>query len=320
MISPLRSAALAAALLASVAAPCLAQDKAKDAPAVHPTAIFPLEERGTGLKGYGAKVSDILFATLVAEPDLYLVDRAELGKVIAEQGLNLSGAVKPGEAARVGQLTGAKLLVTGSVVQVDKSIYLVAKVIGTETSRVAGTSLRGKASDDLAPLAEKLAGQVAATIRLQAEKLVARPASEADRIAALKKALPGGRRPSVRVSIAERHVNLPTLDPAAETEITRFCQATGFAVADPEKGTEGMADVLITGEGFSELAGHIGPLVSVQARLEVKAVERKSGKVLFVDRQTAVVVDLTEQIAGKAALQEAAAAIAERLLPELAKG
>jgi hypothetical protein len=32
---------------------------------------------------------------------------------------------------------------------------------------------------------------------------------------------------------------------------------------------------------------------------------------------TAVVVDLTEQIAGKAALQEAAAQIAERILPKL---
>ena len=38
---------------------------------------------------------------------------------------------------------------------------------------------------------------------------------------------------------------------------------------------------------------------------------------LATDRQTAVVVDLTEQIAGKAALQKAAAEIAERMLPKL---
>ena len=76
--------------------------------------------------------------------------------MVEEQELNLSGAIKPGEATRVGQLTGAKLLITGSVVQVDKSIYLVAKVIGTETSRVAGASVRGKANDDLGPLADVL--------------------------------------------------------------------------------------------------------------------------------------------------------------------
>ena len=42
-------------------------------------------------------------------------------------------------------------------------------------------------------------------------------------------------------------------------------------------------------------------------------------KVLAVDRHTVVVVDLTEALAGKSALQEAAAVIAERLLPKLLK-
>ena len=71
------------------------------------------------------------------------------------------------------------------------------------------------------------------------------------------------------------------------------------------------------GEGFSEFAMRHGNLVSVKARLEVKAVDRQTDKVIAMDRQTAVVVDLTEQIAGKSALQKAAAEIAERLLPKL---
>ena len=62
----------------------------------------------------------------------------------------------------------------------------------------------------------------------------------------------------------------------------------------------------VTGEAFSEFAGRHGDLVSVKARVEVKAVDRKTGKVLAVDRQTAVAVDLAEQVAGKTALQEAA--------------
>ena len=317
MRTTLRWAALAAAMLAGNTSPCPGQEKA--APAVHPTAILPLQERGTGAKGYGAKVSDILFATLVAEPDLFLVDRDELSKVVEEQQLNLSGAIKPGEATRVGQLTGAKLLVTGSVVQVDKSLYLVAKVIGTETSRVAGASVRGKATDDLGPLAEELAGKVAAAIREQAHKLVAPPVEVSDRVAAMNKKLGGAKRPSVRVSIEERHIGQPTIDPAAETEVARFCKGAGFVVVNSKEGTQGQADVLITGEGFSEFAGRLGGLMSVKARVEVKAVDRKSGKVLAIDRQTAVAVDLAEHVAGKTALQEAAAALAERLLPELVK-
>ena len=55
-------------------------------------------------------------------------------------------------------------------VSVDKRLYLVAKVIGTETSRVVGTSVDGKAGDELAPLAEKLAGQVADVIAKQDDR------------------------------------------------------------------------------------------------------------------------------------------------------
>jgi hypothetical protein len=57
----------------------------------------------------------------------------------------------------------------------------------------------------------------------------------------------------------------------------------------------------------------------VKARLEVKAIDRASGEVIAVERQTRVAVDLSEQIAAKTALQEAAADIAERLLPKLVK-
>ena len=43
------------------------------------TAIFAFEERGAGVKDYGAKVSDA-FAKLATNPDLYLVDRQDLKK------------------------------------------------------------------------------------------------------------------------------------------------------------------------------------------------------------------------------------------------
>ncbi len=71
------------------------------------------------------------------------------------------------------------------------------------------------------------------------------------------------------------------------------------------------------GDG-TQFASRHGNLISVKARLELKAVDNKTSRVLAIDRQTSVTVDLTEQLAGKAALQEAAAQLAERLLPKLA--
>jgi TolB-like protein len=284
---------------------------------VYPVAILPFEERGANVKDFGAQVSEVLFAELVANPKLMLVDRAELTKTLGEQSLSLTGAVKPDEAVKVGQLTGAKLIITGSVLQVDKKLYLVAKIMGTETTRVVGASVNGQASDELAPLIEKLAEQITSTLDEKASTLVAKPVQTADRIAALRKQLGDAKLPVVRIEIAERHVAQATIDPAAETEIAMICRELGFEVVDNKEAAVGAADILITGEGFSETVGRIGNLVSVRGRLEVKAVDRKTGKVLAIDRQTNRVIDASEQIAGKTALQEAAAALAERIIPKL---
>ena len=309
MTAPVRI--LAAALLAVflIARPAPAQT-------VYPVAILGFEERGIGAKDYGPKVADLLFASLVVNPDLYLVDRADMAKTLSEQSLNLSGAVKADEAAQVGQLTGAKILITGSVIQVDKKLILVAKVIGTETTRVLGASANGNLGDDLGPIVDALAEGVSGVITKQADKLVPKPVAPADRVKAITAKL-GADKPVVTVKIGERHIGAPAVDPAAETEVVRLAEAVGFEVIDPSVGATDRADVAITGEAFSEVAGRVGGLVSVKARVEVKAVDRKTGKVLASDRQTAVVVDLAEQIAGKAALEQAAGTLAERVLPKL---
>jgi TolB-like protein len=294
--------------------PTFAQRKKPKRDAIYPVAILAFQERGDEVEGFSAKVTDLLFANMASDPRLYLVDREDLDKQLAEQELSLSGLVRPEQAVQVGNLTGAKVLVTGSVLQVDTTLYLVGKVIGTETSRVVGVSAKGPARDDLGGLAEELASKIANVIDERAKDLVAKPASREDRIAALRKKLGKGKRPSVWINIKERHVGQSTIDPAAETEIAIFCNELGFQVIDSDTGEAKDASLLITGEALSEFASRHSNLISVRGRLEVKIVDQKSNKLIAIHRQTSIGVDLSEQIAGKAALQEAAALSAERLL------
>ena len=239
---------------------------------VYPAALFTFEER-VGAKDYGVKVTDLLFAKLGANPALVLVERGDLNKILTEQSLNLSGIVDPSAATRVGQLTGAKIFITGSVIKADKTLYLVARLTGTETSRVLPVSVNGAATDALPTLVDKLAGVITDTIAQRAGVLVAPPAPAGDRVKALSAKLKKAARPTLWINITERHVGQTATDPAAQTEFTLLAQSCGFPVIDPKQGTQAMSDILVTGEGISELAARHGNLVSVKARVEIKAVE-----------------------------------------------
>ncbi|AWM37835.1 Curli production assembly/transport component CsgG [Gemmata obscuriglobus] len=321
------SAVLVCGLLPAAAfghGPDKVSDKAKDKQTkggkdkpVLPVALLGFDERGAGAKGLGPKVTDLLFLKLAARTEFFLVDRADLKKALDEQVLSLTGAVKADTAVTVGQLTGAKLLITGSVVQIDKRVHLIAKVISSETGRVVGASAEGTLSDDLEGLVAQLANVITGVTIKQRDRLLPAPVPVADRTAALNRKLGKAARPTIAVRVTERHVGQPTADPAAQTEITKRARALAFEVIDLDADGESRADVFVTGEGLSEAAGRVGPLVSVRARVELKAIDRRTGKVLAVDRHTSVVVDSSEQIAGKTALQSAAALLAERVLPQL---
>lgn len=310
MKSLIGGVALIGAMLGLNAAPASAgQD-------VRPTAVLTFAERGTGVVGYGPKVTDLLTGLLADCSDIVLVDRVVLGEAAKELKLGASGLVKEDQASRLGQWTGAKLLVVGSVVEVDKNVYLIAKVIGTETSRVKGATVKGRINDELGPLVERLADELKRLVAEKGKDLVAAEPTPADRVAAIKAAI-GTRKPrSLAIRVAERHLTDPGLDPAARPELMRLARAVGFEVYTGDE-SEKKAEILLDGSAFSEAAGRHDDLIAVKGRLEVRAVERSSGKVLVADKQIEVVVDIAEQVAGKTALERAAGAVAERVLPTL---
>jgi hypothetical protein len=182
-----------------------------------------------------------------------------------------------------------------------------------------GLSADAPASEELGKLVTQLTDKVAEKLAHPPEGFLPKPEKKEDRMAALRRQLGRDKRPTLWIHIKESSPVRPAPDPAAQTEVVHLAKAVGFEVVDAEEGAKGQAQILITGEGLSEMGSRHGGLVSAKARLEVKAVDRASGKVITMERQTALVVDTTEQLAGKAALQQAADAIAHRLLPKLIK-
>ena len=279
-------------------------------------AIFDFESRDEAVRDLGPKVASLLNASLSAEPQIITVERAELEKVLGEQELGLSGTVSPDTAAKVGHLTGAKVLVTGRVFKADKELVIVAKIIGTETSRVYGELVKGPAASSITDLSGDLARKIATTVSEKGDTLVAKVESREDRIARIKKSLKEGKLPTVSVRIGERHFGQPVIDPAAETELGLILKECGFPLVD-DKSKE-KADIEITGDAFSAFGLRKGNLISCKARIELKA-QKRTGQIFAVDRQTSVAVDITEQTAAKTALQQAAAELAERLGPKLSQ-
>lgn len=280
-------------------------------------AVFDFESKDEAVRDLGPKVATLLNANLSASPAVITVERQELEKALGEQEMGLSGTVSPDTAAKVGQLTGAKVLVTGRVFKVENQTLIVAKVIGTETSRVYGEMVQGGSGTSIVDLSAKLAEKISGVVAEKGSTLVAKVLTREDRIAKIKQALGDKKLPVVSVQISERHYGPHTIDPAANTELTLILQQSGFKVADGD--SKEKPEVLISGEAFSAFGVQKGNLISCKSRVEVKVSEVATGKLLFVDRQTSVGVDIAEQTAAKTALENATDTLAERLLPKLVK-
>lgn len=279
-------------------------------------AVFNFQTSSDNLASKGAEAALLLDARLsAAAPEVIFVERQELDKILGEQELGISGTVAPDTAARIGALTGAKVLITGRLFQTGGEIVLAAKIIGTETSRVYSESVSVGDAAALDKGVSELATKIAEDLHKRADTLVARvedPAAQRER---LKKVAAGKTLPSVSVAIVEQHIARAVIDPAAETEMKSMLQQLGCEVIDKISGRR--ADIQITGEAFSEAAGRHGNLVSCRARVEMKAVRSADGKLILMDRQTEVAVDSAENVAGKTALANAAAKLTERLLTKL---
>jgi hypothetical protein len=301
--------------LASTPEPA-SQNPAKASPAALSAAVLNFQTSEEKLASKGAETALLLGALLSSSSDLIMVERQELEKLMGEQELGLSGNVTQESAAQVGKLTGAKILVTGRLFAVGSKFFLVAKIMSTETSRVYGETVSFEDLGSLDKAVAELAPKIQDVVAKRADTLVAKVESNQERLERFRKLIAGKKLPSVSVSIKEQHINHAVIDPAAQTELLKTFQELGFEIIDAES-PQKPADILITGEAISEAGARHGNFISCRSRVEIKATQRSTGKLLLSDRQNDIAIDIAESVAGKIALQNAALKLVERILPKV---
>lgn len=285
----------------------------------------------------GTKITDLLTAELAIDSNISVVDREKLDAIINEMTTDKTGIGDESQAIKIGQLVGAKILVTGRAFTLDRELVMIAKIIGTETGKTQVVVERGDFYKDtgLASLIDKLSKKVAIVILEKGQIMIAKETKkEEEKILEVKNKIKRKKLPKVFVYISERHFGREATDPAAEGELTYILKKCDFTVSSKTglkltdwaseyiKNTnldipEGIdADIIIVGEAFSEFGTRKGSLISCKSRVEIQVIDRNTREVLAIDRETNAAVDLSEIVAAKSAIQESAANIAYRIIPE----
>lgn len=268
-------------------------------------------------KNYGSKVTALVTADLTTEPNLIMLERSELNKALNEQAFGVSGMVSSDAAAKIGQITGVKVLVSGQVIMTKKDhLVIIANIIGTETARLFAAKVEGPAAN-LVELTTDLSAKIGQTIINQSTNLITgAKESNADRLERIVKSAHGTNRPTV--SVGFHHPKGPQQPSfTANTEMGLILQKAGFVVVDGN--SERKPDVMITGVVDCSGGPRRGALHTEHAVIEMKVQERRTGLIITMDRQESVAVDAAQVGAQRAAEALAVDELAERCLPLLAK-
>lgn len=299
-------------LLATLATIASAADKPQSALTV---AVYDFKGDGEAA-GYGNNITTLVTANLTTETNLVLVERAELTRALNEQAFGISGMVSSDAAAKIGQITGAKVLVAGQVIKTGKDhLIIVANIIGTETGRLFADKVEGTA-DNLSDLTSSLSRKIAQTITDQSTNLfVVAQESNAARMAQIIKHIQGTNRPSVSIAISR--YGKKWNDATAEGELGAILLKAGFPVVDAN--SDRKPDVVITGGDNIGALTQKGGLFFCSALIDVKIQERRTGSIIAFDHQESSATSSGRPSAQIAALVKMTDDLAERLLPLLAK-
>ena len=315
---------------------------------------FGVRPGGEGVRAVGEAVNALLVARLAGVSGVKIVERERLQEALSEIKLAQEGVIDEATAKRLGRVLGADYMLNGQVRALGERVLVSLRLMDLETSQLFPDVVTLAAEVEPEAAVEAVAARVTALIE-RANRVGAAPGGKVF----VNPAWAGLKKPKVMVVLPESHRPRPrpqgpaaggvvgafvfVPDPAGETELLRVLLANGFIGVDQkvaqqarktrqawerlrgnlkaaqELGLEQDADVVVLGEAFSEFAGEARGFVAARARVEVKAIDVKTGAILYTDGAEAGASDIAENIAGKKALRKAAQLLAVDLAEALIK-
>ncbi|OGR44966.1 MAG: hypothetical protein A2X35_06105 [Elusimicrobia bacterium GWA2_61_42] len=105
-------------------------------------AVMPFQtDKKLAEKRVNYACAEILTNRLVETKTFKMIERARLEEVMQEQRLGLSGAVESATAAKVGKLTGARLVILGSVSRLGANYHLSTEMVDSETGEIMASDV-----------------------------------------------------------------------------------------------------------------------------------------------------------------------------------
>ena len=167
-----------------------------------------------------------------------VVERERIGEALQDLRMSSEGMIDQATALQLGKMTGARVIVTGNILQIDDELAITARLINTETSELVATRATGSRGNLLATVDELAAGVADRLLQDDKGTLARADDRDAERTAeqrqALQDQLKGLARPRLLVLLPESHLNRIVPDPAGETELVEWLLACGFPVASAE--------------------------------------------------------------------------------------
>ncbi len=263
-----------------------------------PVALLPFANNtgDRGLDWVSSAVLEVLTVDLSRSSDLFLVERAQLDKVMEETVLALGGFVEPGQATKAGALTGAATLLVGALQKQGDGLLVTMRFVEAAGERVLAAAKAPTTTDEIFTTSRKLVlelfGQLGWQDSFLAEDLLTAHAPTAATARALYEArlLMSTKQSEARALYAKAMKEDPALANLYEDLKAEFKDLAATVAVMPFTSLSGRAEDEWMARGVMEALGTDLP------QLDFNVVERTRVEDLLLERtaREAAALDASE--------------------------